>query len=182
MSYNFQQAKQQMINKKTYRKNGAVGALFDEYEKALNELIEKIEDISTEELVAIIDAETNDKDCISVQTILTHTIQSGYTYVIEIRKWLGEEVEYKNKVMFNRVDDYIDALKEMFEFNEKLFIDYPKLSLEEYDSNKKIKVRWGQRYDVEQLFEHAIVHILRHRRQIEKFKITMREKPAENSI
>ena len=29
--------------------------------------------------------------------------------------------------------------------------------------------RWGVRYDLEQLLEHAVVHILRHRRQIEKF-------------
>ena len=27
---------------------------------------------------------------------------------------------------------------------------------------------WGVRYDLEQLLEHAIVHILRHRRQIER--------------
>ena len=30
-------------------------------------------------------------------------------------------------------------------------------------------VKWRQQYDVEQLFEHAIVHVLRHRRQIERF-------------
>jgi len=30
-------------------------------------------------------------------------------------------------------------------------------------------VRWGPQYDLEQLLEHAVVHILRHRRQIEKF-------------
>ena len=28
---------------------------------------------------------------------------------------------------------------------------------------------WGQVYDFEQLFEHAIVHVSRHRRQIERF-------------
>jgi uncharacterized damage-inducible protein DinB len=28
---------------------------------------------------------------------------------------------------------------------------------------------WGVIYNLEQLLEHAIVHILRHRRQIEKF-------------
>ena len=33
----------------------------------------------------------------------------------------------------------------------------------------KMIVRWGPQYDLEQLLEHAIVHILRHRRQIEKF-------------
>ncbi|HUQ34137.1 MAG TPA: hypothetical protein VM095_18595, partial [Pyrinomonadaceae bacterium] len=32
-----------------------------------------------------------------------------------------------------------------------------------------IKTRWGAVYDAEGLLEHAIVHLLRHRRQIEKF-------------
>ena len=32
-------------------------------------------------------------------------------------------------------------------------------------------VRWGVLYNLEQLLEHAIVHILRHRRQIERFKV-----------
>ena len=33
----------------------------------------------------------------------------------------------------------------------------------------KMDVPWGVRYDLEQLLEHAIVHVLRHRRQIERF-------------
>jgi hypothetical protein len=33
----------------------------------------------------------------------------------------------------------------------------------------EIKVTWGSVYDIEQIIEHAIVHILRHRRQVEKF-------------
>jgi hypothetical protein len=40
---------------------------------------------------------------------------------------------------------------------------------EEEISGTVIKSRWGVVYDVEGLLEHAIVHILRHRRQIEKF-------------
>lgn len=32
-----------------------------------------------------------------------------------------------------------------------------------------IHSQWGVTYDLEQLLEHAIVHVLRHRRQIEKF-------------
>jgi len=31
-----------------------------------------------------------------------------------------------------------------------------------------MKTSWGENYDFEQLLEHAIVHILRHRRQIER--------------
>jgi uncharacterized damage-inducible protein DinB len=32
-----------------------------------------------------------------------------------------------------------------------------------------ISAPWGVTYDLEQLLEHAVVHVLRHRRQIEKF-------------
>ncbi|HEY5122872.1 MAG TPA: hypothetical protein VIK14_03975, partial [Ignavibacteria bacterium] len=43
------------------------------------------------------------------------------------------------------------------------------LTIEQTDNSKKMNVGWGQQYDIEQLLEHAIVHILRHRRQIENF-------------
>jgi chromosomal replication initiation ATPase DnaA len=62
----------------------------------------------------------------------------------------------------------------MFEYNAQLFQDYPNLKLEEYETALKIQVRWGQLYDIEQLMEHAIVHILRHRRQIERFLLRLR--------
>ncbi|MFT4666554.1 MAG: putative damage-inducible protein DinB [Polaribacter sp.] len=153
----------------TQRKNGAAGALLDEYEKSLLELRQVIKNITSERLCAIADPATKDPDCASIQTVLSHVVQSGYTYVVEIRKWLGEEVDYKPKVAFPSVDLYLLALQKMFEYNVQLFEDYPNLELETYDSDKKIKVRWGQRYDVEQLMEHAIVHVLRHRRQIERF-------------
>lgn len=156
---------------KNFRNNGAIGALLDEYEKSIKELIETISDIPPHKLVEIRDINTNDEDCRSIQNILTHVVQSGYTYAIEVRRWLGEKIDYKNKKKLLTANEYKWALQEMFAFNEKLFIDYPNLELCENNPDKKIKVRWGQCYDVEQLFEHAIVHILRHRRQIEKFKI-----------
>ena len=159
-----------MNTKKAFRNNGAIGALLDEYEKALNELIDTISDLTQEQLTSVIDFETKDEDCKSIQNILSHVVQSGYTYVVEIRKWLGENITYKNKIKLLTVEAYKSALKEMFDFNEKLFIDYPNLQLFENNTNKKINVRWKQNYDAEQLFEHAIVHMLRHRRQIEKFK------------
>lgn len=159
-----------MGQKKEFRNNGAIGALLDEYEKTLNELIITIDNLNQEELTKIIDFNTKDEDCKSIQSILSHIVQSGYTYVLEVRKWLGEKIEYRNKIKFSTIEEYKSALVEMFNFNEKLFLDYPNLKLEENNSNMKINVSWGQSYDIEQLFEHAIVHILRHRRQIEKFK------------
>lgn len=158
---------------KKYRNNGAIGALLDEYEKAVIELQTIISDLSESELVKIVDPGTKDPDCRSVQTILTHVVCSGYCYVIEIRNWLGEKLSYVDRQKLNTVEEYIHALDQVFEFNEQLFIDYPDMKLHEFSCNKKIKVKWGQHYDPEQILEHAIVHILRHRRQIERFKLRM---------
>jgi uncharacterized damage-inducible protein DinB len=169
---------EKMTEKMKFRTNGAIGALLDEYEKSLNELINTVSDLSQEQLIEIVDYNTNDEDCKSIQNILTHVVQSGYTYVVEIRKWLGEKIDYKDKIKLESIDEYKSALAEMLEFNENLFTDYPNLELCEFDPNKKINVRWGQKYDAEQLFEHAIVHILRHRRQIEKFKERMINKAS----
>ena len=62
----------------------------------------------------------------------------------------------------------------MFRYNEYLFKEYPDLPLEIFEQKGKMLMSWGQYYDIEQLFEHAIVHILRHRRQIERFLIILR--------
>lgn len=84
-----------------YRNNGAIGALLDEYERAIKDLKDVLKTIKPAELTTIVDNKT-------------------------------------------------------------------------FEADKKILVRWGQLYDVEQLFEHAIVHILRHRRQIERFLLILR--------
>jgi hypothetical protein len=46
-----------------YRNNGAIGALLDEYEKALIELQSVITDLTNEDLITIVDSETKDSDC-----------------------------------------------------------------------------------------------------------------------
>lgn len=158
---------------KKYRNNGAKGAILDEYEKSISELIDLITEINDSKLETIVDHETKDPDCVSIQTILSHVVGAGYTYVVEIRKSLGESIEYKPKVLLKNAKAYSEALLTMFQYNVQLFEDYPDLKMEEYESDKKIKVRWGQQYDVEQLYEHAIVHILRHRRQIERFLLKL---------
>ena len=159
--------------KSNYRDHGAIGALLDEYEKALNELIDIIEHINEEDMSQIVDKNTEDKDCRSIQSILNHVLRAGYNYAVEIRRHLGESYEYLDPEIMTSGKAYKKALKGMFVFNEVLFSDHNELSIEEHDDHKKIKVRWGQSYDIEQLLEHAIVHILRHRRQIERFLLQM---------
>lgn len=158
---------------KKYRDNGAIGALLDEYELAINNLNSVISGISDEYLTKIVDENTKDPDCISIQTVLRHVVRAGYNYVIEIRKWMGEDPDFVKVELENTVSAYKKGLDQMFEYNVNLFEDYPNLKLEQIDNGQKINVKWGQQYDVEQLMEHAIVHVLRHRRQIERFILKM---------
>jgi len=149
---------------------GAVNALLAEYEKAIIELQNVIEDISILDLTAIVDNLTNNPDCRSIQTILTHVVSSGYSYCIYIRE-LKDTIEKRpEKGDRLSIAEYKKDLGEVLKFTRDTFANIQDDELEEFDNAKKIKTSWGQFYDIEQIMEHAIVHILRHRRQIERFK------------
>ncbi len=149
--------------------SGAISALLDEYKKAVDELIQTIQTLSEKQLCTIVDKQTNDPDCVSIQSVLTHLIRSGYGYIIYIENHIGINKPRPEKVSYNSVNNYINELHLMFSYALYFFKQNPHLAIEELDNTKKINVSWGQQYDIEQLLEHAIVHILRHRRQIEKF-------------
>jgi hypothetical protein len=158
-----------------YRNNGAIGALLDEYEKAIIVLQGLIADITPEELKTNVDSGTTNNSCKSIQTILSHVLRSGYWFAVEVRKSLNEKLKFPKEIELDTVKDYQIELNNMFIYNEELFEDYPNIKIDEYDDKKKIKVLWGQTYDTEQLFEHAIVHVLRHRRQIERYLLKIRK-------
>jgi uncharacterized damage-inducible protein DinB len=154
-------------------RSGAVGALLDEYEKVIIELQQIIEDISGETLIKVADENTTDENCISIQAILAHVIRSGYAYAVYIRNLKGEKMERPISLIHTSIGNYQNELDEVFRFTVDTFSNIQDHQLEESDNNKKIISSWGQLYDIEQIMEHAIVHILRHRRQIEKFKIAL---------
>ncbi|MDF2478781.1 MAG: hypothetical protein K0S24_4264 [Sphingobacterium sp.] len=159
---------------KTYRQ-GAVGALLDEYERAINDLQKTIANISDNELITIVDDKTTDTNCKSVQTILAHVVSAGFAYAIDIRHLFGEKENYPDDLLRLTVNDYHKDLNSVIIFTAETFKNIQDNQLEQFDNNKKINTSWGQVYDIEQITEHAIVHVLRHRRQIEKFKIKLSE-------
>ena len=144
--------------------SGAIKAMLDEYKKSLNELITIIKPLDETRLSKIVDEKTSDPDCKSIQRILSHVVNSGYGYTVYIENSIGLNKIRPEKKLWNHVDEYIVQLNFMYEYCENFFRSNPEIILEEHDTSKKINVNWGQQYDVEQLMEHAIVHILRHRR------------------
>ena len=152
--------------KKTYRP-GSVGALMDEYERVTVELTKILESISDEEYARIRDTQTADEDCRSIQTIMTHVVGAGYGYAGYMRDAWGIGREQHERVPIPRAETPAKL---------RAMLDYMIATLEgrwdfSYEAQEamKMKVRWGPTYDFEMLFEHAIVHVMRHRRQIERF-------------
>ncbi len=154
-------------------RKGAVGALLDEYEKSIKELQYVIDDISPTNLAIIVDNKTADANCKSIQTILAHVVSSGYSYASYICELKKMQPKRKEKVLRPSVEEYKNEFDDFFKFTCDTFENITDEELEEFDEAKKMKTSWNQFYDIEQIMEHAIVHILRHRRQIEKFKMTL---------
>jgi len=150
---------------KIYRP-GAIGALMDEYERVALELKNLLSTISQEEFIKVCDTATKDEDCRSIQTIMKHVVRAGYGYLDQVCIFLGKPVSVHNYHIYN-VFHSIDELEKMIAATSETVADNLKMT-EEKILATRMETRWGL-YDIEMMFEHAIVHILRHRRQIEKF-------------
>jgi uncharacterized damage-inducible protein DinB len=138
----------------------------DEYERAASELARILEAISDEDYALIRDTETTDDGCRSIQTVVPHVIGAGYGYTGMLRRaWGIAHIEHRREPVA-RTD--AARLKEMLEYTCET-LDGRWTMSEDEASSLQIRSHWGPMYDFEQLFEHAIAHVLRHRRQIERF-------------
>ena len=153
--------------RKSYR-NGALGALMDEYERASSELARLVEQIPDDDFTLIVDSQTKDEDCRSIQTIMSHVVRAGYGYADYIREQLSIASTRPQPKLLSRRES-LEQLEAALRYTEQTLEGRWEMSAEEI-SGIVIKSRWGAVYDAEGLLEHAIVHILRHRRQIERFR------------
>ncbi len=151
-------------------RTGAIGALLDIYEQVIEDLKKVVDDIPDALLTHITDPLTTDENCQSIRAILSHIISAAYGYATSIHSLKGHNIQRPDKAFHLTARAYSEDLDKVFTFTESVFQDFKDHDLEQYDNSKKIKTVWGQLYDIEQLTEHAIVHILRHKRQIEKIK------------
>lgn len=151
-------------------RQGAVGALLDIYEQTISDFKKVIEGIPDNALPIIIDPQTTDENCKSIQTILSHVVHSGYGYATSIHNLKGYNNTRPDKTYHLTIKEYLEDLTNIFTYTENIFKEIRDNELEQFDNSLKIKTSWGQLYDIEQMTEHAIVHILRHKRQVDKIK------------
>ena len=150
---------------------GGLGAILDEMKKASEEFISVIQKIPQPDFIKIVDSQTTDEDCRSIQTICRHVVRSGYGYADYILSALNIPTDSPNvnKMEIESPDVVVVELRRMIDYNLKHLYEMNREIIEEKMFVIKFITRWGEEFNFEQILEHAIVHILRHRRQIEKF-------------
>ena len=152
--------------KRAYR-SGGVGAMMDEYERAASDVERIVSGISDAEFELMRDTRTTDPNCRSIQTIVNHMIGSGYGYADYIRQAFSVPSERPAAAVLGRTQS-LEAFRSMLDYTIRTLEGRWNYS-DEQTGAVHINSRWGVQYDMEQMLEHAIVHVLRHRRQIERF-------------
>ncbi len=151
---------------RTYRA-GAIGALLDEHERAAGELLGVLAPLDEDAFRVIRDPATKDEDCRSIQTVAAHVLRSGYGYANYIRKAFGTAQSSPEMLSVERAEVAAE-MPRMLAYMAATLEGRLRMSDDEIQAVRMV-VRWGPTFDLEQLLEHAIVHVLRHRRQIERF-------------
>ena len=151
---------------RTLRKGG-VGAMMDEYERAAADLVRVIEGIDDAAYDRMRDPGTADERCRSIRTVMHHVVRAGYGYATMIRNGLGTPTTRPEFPEVSRMQ-CLDQLRDMLAYTAATLDGRWEMTDDEIVAIR-MEASWNVTYDLEQLMEHAIVHILRHRRQIERF-------------
>lgn len=139
---------------------GARAALMDEYRRAATELAGRIGGLDHARYTHAFDPEAVDPDCRSIQTVFSHVLRSGFGYADYLR--LGPAAAAQAPELFSQ-EEGLRRLPEMIAATGAALAPIQDLAA------LRIQSRHGPVYDGEQLLEHAIVHVLRHRRQIDRW-------------
>lgn len=143
---------------------GPLGALMDEYERAMEEYIPRITNLDPSIYEVILNPDSEDP--VAAKGIAFHTLFAGYAYANAIRRKFGIEITSPEK-FYPDQSEFPAVMRAMFDYTEASLDGRWSLTDEEITATN-IPVRWSDHYDLEVLLEHAIVHILRHRRQVER--------------
>ena len=149
-------------------KSGMFGALMDEYARAAEDYCRVVESITLDRWD--VQRETSDPDAVSLHAICSHSVLAALAYASYIRGVRGmEPSDLRTGFVPPKLPSEIrPRLSEAMQLTE--------VALEGlYEADDRtvaaltFPVRWGPTYDPEMILEHAIVHLLRHRRQIERW-------------
>jgi uncharacterized damage-inducible protein DinB len=149
------------------RRPGNMGAILDEYERAVAELVRVLAGVTRAEYEHLVDPEAEDEDCRSIETVMRHVIGAGFSYNRSVRSVSDMPVGEPPAEPVTP-DTVVERLRALLADTERTFEGRMTMTRDEVLA-APIETRWGTRYHIEQMMEHAVMHVLRHRRQVEHF-------------
>ena len=150
---------------------GPLGAIIDEYERTADEFIRVISAIDPSVYAVILDPESPDKECRSIQGICWHVLLAGYAYANAIRTKFALAVSTPDR-SYPTHAEFPSRIHTMLSFTDESLSGLYEMKDDELTATN-IPVRWSDHHDLEALMEHAVVHVLRHRRQVERLLNSM---------
>ena len=148
---------------------GPFGALMDEYARAAEDFCRVVEGFD----LARFDAErpSSNPNTVSARAICLHVIGAAHRYAHYIRKARGVDFVERydaDPAQLRSPQEVRMLLAEGILLTEETV--EPLLNAAEREIQAlSFVVRWGPRYDPEMILEHAVCHLLRHRRQLERW-------------
>lgn len=149
--------------------SGSLRAVLDEYARAIRDYETAVLSLPFERYTA--KTSLSDDEFPSLREIAGHVSGAAHSYAYHIN-WALDKLDGpipSRKVTADTPEIAVSSLWEAFDHMVKVLG-----RIKDWDDGKQAGVRfesrWKQPYDVEQMLEHAIVHILRHRRQVERWR------------
>jgi hypothetical protein len=147
---------------------GAFGALMDEYARAAGDFCRVVEGFATKEFEQ--ERPGDDPDTVSARSVAEHVCRAAFGYASILREALRSEAEEPPApAAVGAPGEVRPLLVRALRHTEAVGEPLRRVHPDEVIGNT-FRVPWGQLYDPETLLEHAIVHLLRHRRQLERWR------------
>lgn len=155
-----------MIERFQSNRKGALGALMDLYEEEAAFFLQTINNQVTDQLWShVMDETTKDPDCKSIQTVCEHMVGAADYYVNLVKKAEGAEVPKPSPIKLPNKSDFQPAFLNSLNGQKEYLEGRWEMSDEDIEKIV-IKTGWGNVLDPESLLEHAVLHVMRHHRQV----------------
>lgn len=148
---------------------GATRALMDEYRRAAAEFCDVVERLGAEAFVG--ERESDDPSCTSAREVVRHVCHAARHYAADLGRALDAGYampDWPDIEELREPSDVRPRLGAAIVHTVEVATRLESMSPQEVMA-ARFQVSWGQMYDPEILLEHAIVHLLRHRRQLERW-------------
>ena len=148
------------------------GGLMDEYARAAVDFCNVVEAVAPAKFTDDV-RPASDPDCVSIRKLCVHVLSSAHGYGSHLLHAMGVEVPPPPPPTIDENSIKLPAavrpiLAQQIRRTEGIVADILKLP-EKQQEALVVRPRWALPMQADLLLEHAIVHLLRHRRQVERW-------------